>query len=230
MEKSLKSGAQMLMFEDGEPAKAPKSERQRRVDFSQIFALDGRSLPLTHGGYLELDARLSRVGIMQYRGADGKLFNELKPPEELFHRKTMESLRYAAVTDKHPTEVFVTPKNWRTLAGKGGVVGFAPDVGKDDQGFYLRGKILIQDGEIIDRLKKKFEAGETQQVSAGYSAEIDKSGGRFQGEPYESCQKNIIFNHIALVDIGRAGPEVKLIFNQGDGVRLDAMATEFVQS
>ena len=223
--KKPKTASQILMFEDKGPEKQSPPPRQQRVDFSQIFALDARSLPVTHTGYLELDARVSRIGIMQYRDGDGKLFNELKPPEELFSRKAMESLRYAAATDKHPKEIFVTPENWKKLA-----IGFAPAPGKPDQSFYLRAKIVITEKDIITRLKKKFEAGETQQVSAGYSAEIDKTGGSYNGEKYDSCQKNIVYNHIALVDVGRAGPEVKLVFNSRDSekIRMDGIATEFV--
>ena len=53
----------------------------------------------TPQGFLRVNARLSRVGIFDYQST-----REYRSPEEVFRSDSLESLKGAPVTDRHPSE------------------------------------------------------------------------------------------------------------------------------
>jgi hypothetical protein len=53
-----------------------------------------------------------------------------------------------------------------------------------------------------------------KELSAGYHADHDFIPGTFNGQDYDAIQKNIIFNHVALVDRGRMGSNVAVLDEQ----------------
>ena len=181
--------------------------RSSRINFSQVFRLNEADIKRTSCGFIKLPVRVSRIGVMAYKDSAGKSYNEFKPPEELFNENAMATLQDVPVTDKHPEEVFVRPYNWKKLA-----VGFVPGKPEIDQDYYLSSELVISDQNMIDAVCRKFKSGQDQQVSAGYSANIIEEKGEWNGEPYDSVQRDIQFNHCALVDVGRAGSDVKLIW------------------
>lgn len=178
-----------------------------RVNFSQVFRVDEKDLERTPCGFLKIALRVSRIGVMEYKNSSGKAYNEYKPPEELFKPETMDSLRHVAVTNKHPSEMFVRPYNSQRL-----MVGFVCGNPVLEQDYYLNSEICLTRQDIIDSVIQKFNNGENQEVSAGYSATIEEARGDYNGERYDAIQKDIQFNHVALVDVGRAGKEVRLVW------------------
>jgi hypothetical protein len=58
------------------------------------------------------------------------------------------------------------------------------------------------------------ETGKRQELSCGYTCDLDPTPGEYQGERYDAIQRNIRGNHVALVTRGRAGPTAR--------IRLDA--------
>lgn len=110
--------------------------------------------------------------------------------EEVFSEKTIASFEGKAVTIKHPTE-FVDPKNWKDLA-KGHIQNVRRGDGesKDD----LLADILITDAMAISLVKNGLRG-----LSCGYEAEYTQTG---KGK---GIQTNIVGNHLALVEEGRAG-------------------------
>ena len=178
-----------------------------RINFSQVFNVKKADLDYTPCGFLKLPVRVSRIGVMEYRNANDEPTYECKPPEELFNPKTMESLRHIPVTDKHPQAMFVTPENSKEL-----MVGFMSGEPIIEDDTYLSSDLIITDQTIIDRLVKKFDNNETQEVSAGYSATIEKTPGTFIDTHYDTVQRDVVFNHCALVSVGRAGRDCRLIF------------------
>ena len=188
-----------------------------RVNFSQVFKVDAKELERTSVGFLKLPVRISRIGCMVYKDTEGNEYNEFKPPEELFKKDTMESLQYVTVTDKHPSEMLVRPYNNKRLS-----VGMVVEKGVKDEGFYLKSNLIITEQEIIDRIIKKFNNGERQEVSAGYEATIVEEDGEFDGVEYKSIQRDIVYNHCALVDLGRAGPECSIQFPKNNEIHLNS--------
>jgi hypothetical protein len=69
---------------------------------------------------------------------------------------------------------------------------------------YLRATIAVWDGESI----KGIEDGTKREISAGYRYQPDMTPGVVDGVPYEGVMRRLACNHVALVEAGRAGPDV----------------------
>lgn len=154
----------------------------------------------TSQGFLRVNARLSRVGIFGYQTS-----REYRSPEEVFREDSLQSLKGAPVTDRHPSESsdqgFLTPANAKEL-----MVGITEDVERD--GDYLKGSLIIFHEDVI----KAIESGERKEISLGYRCEVDPTPGTFNGEAYDAIQKNIIVNHVAIgpKGWGRAGADCSI--------------------
>lgn len=71
---------------------------------------------------------------------------------------------------------------------------------------YLTNSITITDKKAIEAV----ESGEYKELSAGYSCVLDMTGGLFDGQNYDGVMREIKGNHIALVQEGRAGHDVRV--------------------
>lgn len=159
----------------------------------------GPKQSLTPEGYLLcLDVPASRTGQMIYGPdetpvkADGEEFVRIdRTDEEVFRPDAMASLNGKSVTDDHP-DVDVSPENWKELE-KGVVMN--PRRGKGAEDDLLFVDLLIKDPDTIQAVRDG-----KREVSAGYDAEY------FQTGPGQGEQRNILFNHVALVEKGRCGP------------------------
>ncbi len=118
-----------------------------------------------------------------------------RPDAEVFSEKTLLSFEGKPVTVEHPDE-FVTPANWQKLA-----VGVTQNVRR---GTGIEDDLIMADLLITDAGAIAYVNNEKPELSAGYDAEYD------QTEPGRATQRNIIGNHVALVDRGRAGPRVAI--------------------
>lgn len=172
--------------------------RHLRIDQGELKPAKKRA-----DGSLIFDGYLTRTGVFHYRMKDGSILREYRSPDEVFKAEALDSLQLVAVTNDHPDE-FVDIKNAKQISV--GAVG--TDVRKD--GKFIRATLAVTDAETIQAITD----GKTQ-LSCGYSADvIKKSGISPDGEIYDAIQTNILYNHVAIVDRGRAGPEVR--------IRLDA--------
>lgn len=159
----------------------------------------GRTQRLTPEGFLLCEGvRIARTGSMVYGdgeipidpGKDG-LIEISRDSDELFSPDTIASFEGKPVTNDHPP-VVVTPDNWRKYAG-----GSVHNVRRGDgaESHYLLADMLITDRDVIDEVRSG-----KKQVSCGYDADYEQLG------PGRGVQRQIIGNHIALVDAGRCGP------------------------
>ena len=167
------------------------------------------NLHKTPEGYLlAIGVPIGRIGEMEYGpgetpievGSEGivKISREEK---ELFKPETIASFEGKPFTIGHPAQ-FVDTKNWKELA-KGIIQNVRRGSGetKDD----LLADILITDANAISLV----ENGK-RQLSCGYEAEYVQTG------PGIGIQKNIIGNHLALVEEGRAGDAYKINDHKGE--------------
>lgn len=69
---------------------------------------------------------------------------------------------------------------------------------------YLKADIAVWDGESI----KGIEDESKREVSCGYRYKADMTPGVVDGVHYDGIMRSIIANHVALVEAGRAGPDV----------------------
>lgn len=155
----------------------------------------------TPEGYLVCRARCAKAGVLTYTSVDGGERRELVLPEELSNTDALMSIARKPVTDGHPT-VKVDATNAR-LYSRGVVLD---DVRFD--GGYVEVEMIIQDKELID----KIEAGQQRQISAGYtlSALDDAPGEHPVYGRYDAVQRGRYCNHVAIVERGRAGPDVAI--------------------
>jgi len=180
--------------------------RHKRIeifDFAQY-----RNAVITDQGFMKVPIRATRVGVFKYYTADGSLTRELRLPEEVFSEESMASLASVPITDQHPKEM-VNAKN-----AKRHTIGFTGEKVEKVDNFFLDVNGIITHDEAIKRAMAKG----AQEVSCGYTADIEMSSGVFNGETYDAIQRNIRYNHVALVDKGRAGPDVKLRLDEHDAV------------
>lgn len=123
-------------------------------------------------------------------GPDGKTII-LREESEVFRKATIASFEGKPLTIRHP-EDFVAPDNWKDLA-KGHIQNVRRGEGDDKDS--LIADILITDAVAISLVKSGMRG-----LSCGYEAEYIEDG-KGRGR-----QTDIVGNHLALVEEGRAGP------------------------
>jgi hypothetical protein len=68
-------------------------------------------------------------------------------------------------------------------------------------------RLVIQDADLLLAIEK----GDRREVSCGYSCDLlDTPGVTPEGVKYDKIQTNIVYNHVAIVEQGRAGSRVAL--------------------
>lgn len=156
---------------------------------------------MTREGYLVADVRAARAGIYHYRGdevgiPDKQVVRVWRPVETVFDKKTLASFTSLDVTDDHPPEM-VDSKNWsRYSKGHTG-----EDIARD--GEYVRVSLIVRDQDSIDKVRSGKKG-----LSFGYTCDIEPRSGRTpEGHEFDAVQTNLIGNHLAIVDCGRAGAE-----------------------
>ena len=154
------------------------------------------------------DCNLTKVGVFPYMGRDispeldpDKVYFVYRPADELFSEQTLETVK--------DDIAFV---NEHEMLGSGftkvddyGLAGEAKDIYKNGE-YLTAGKIKI----YSEKTKEDIQRGK-KELSLGYLCEYELSSGEFDGQHYDAIQRNIRVNHVALVDRGRAGSDVRVL-------------------
>lgn len=175
---------------------------QARQDWFED-AIDYATSPArkTEEGFLIARAPVTSVGVFLYRNDDGSPRRELRLPEEVFSQESLETLKLKPLTLMHPGKV--TPENVEKV--QVGSVG--SDIYTDSYRVYIDLTATKQDG--IDAV----ENGTARSLSCGYTCDIEWTSGTWMGMDYDCIQRNIRYNHVALVPVPRAG--------DGNSIRMD---------
>ena len=80
------------------------------------------------------------------------------------------------------------------------------DISVDDENLMLRADLIIYNPDLI----KAIENGEMVELSPAYTGEEEEKSGRFNGDDYEFIQKIICVNHLAVVETGRSGKDLRI--------------------
>ena len=163
----------------------------------------------TDAGFLRAPIRATRTGILEYAQPDGSIRYELRVPEEVFAEDSMKTLGAIPITNNHPN-VLVDSGN-----SKAHMVGFTSENPRR-----VDEKFLDIDGTITDKQTIDTVDQGKQEVSCGYVCELDMSPGVFEGQHYDAIQRKIRYNHIAVVDAARAGPQVRIRLD-GEGNQVE---------
>lgn len=170
-----------------------------RMRFYSTFKL-GPKRSLTPEGFLVCeDVAVARTGEMLYldsevpitSGPDG-LVRISRGPDELFSELTILSAVGKPVTLDHPDE-FVNPENYRAL-NMGHMLNIRRGDGIEDD--LMLADFLVMDKDGI----KAIQEDKIEEVSLGYDADYEEVS------PGRGVQRNIVVNHVALVERGRCGP------------------------
>lgn len=152
----------------------------------------------TPEGYLTVKVPITRPGVFPYQRQDGTVQMEAKLPDEIFSDRTIRSARSKPVTDDHPNEQ-VTIDNYHTYAkGMSHTDAHVEDL-------KLCVSLTITDKDLI---QKVYDG--KREISIGFMSDVVAESGTYNGQQYEFVQRNLEINHIAIVDQGRAGPEVAI--------------------
>lgn len=183
--------------------------RVRRIDY---VAQSELAPPVRlDNGFLKAQGRIARTGIQVYYDSQGRQRRELRLPEEVFDKESLESFEQLPVTNNHPTQM-LDARN-----AKEHTVGNVSDLRRD--GDYVAATIMLIDAEAIAAA----ESGRSQ-LSNGYTCEMDETQDPKLVElygAYDSIQRNIRGNHVALCDNARAGSGAALRLDSGDAVSGD---------
>jgi hypothetical protein len=80
----------------------------------------------------------------------------------------------------------------------------------------------IEDPKAIEAIKSR----RIRAVSMGYDCRVVKDSGNWQGVDYDGRQTEIVYNHMALVPVGRAGDGVNFRVRCGDSVDFNIFKNE----
>ena len=157
-------------------------EKVQRYDNYAIQAIK------TDEGFVRDAPIIGRTGILEYRNVDGSIRREYRPPEEAFNVDSLASIRGKPITQLH--HGLVTSANYFNSHPVGTVISD----GRQD-GNNIRADVVIYSLDTKDR-----------ELSLGYETELEETPGVTpEGEHYDAIQRNIRYNHLAIVPRGRAG-------------------------
>lgn len=184
---------------------------------------------VTPEGYLCVKGIAARTGVYEYLSSelelDGpeRIVKVYRSPEAVFSPDSMSGYLDKDVTNDHPDDL-VTSETFKEHS-----VGHVRAAEQDGENVIV--DLIIKDQEAIDAI----ESGKAE-LSPGYMAEyVPSKGVSPAGEPYEFEQRDIVINHVALVDAARAGKVARIFDSKPKGepmaqrkVFLDAKKTRSV--
>lgn len=179
-------------------------------------------------GFIEvLDNPVLMEGVYPYISPPGApladtVYMVFRGEEELSKPETLKSLRLMPITYKHPdapnmlgdSDKAIKPEQHGQHGSVGEQIVFNPN-GAQGPGIYANLKL------ISSEIRDKIDNQGIKELSPGYWARYDYTPGEYNGIKYDAIQRDIKFNHLALVPDGRQGSAVSVldqmenpIFNQ----------------
>jgi uncharacterized protein len=185
---------------------APRRGRIEASLVSLAFALDRSTSSrwFDQDGRLHCTANISRAAVNPYLGREvpdflkhrldpDRLYKILRVPGEL--ARAAPSFDNLPVLSEHYVVSADDPQPGLVVGASGSDAEFDPP--------FLRNSLVIWRQDAIDDIV----SGRTRELSCAYRFDLDLTGGRFLGQPYDGVIRNIVGSHIALVEEGRAGPD-----------------------
>ena len=123
-----------------------------------------------------------------------RVYMLLRDPEEL--AKAASTSNNIQLLDRHDPVSAQDDKKERVIGSNGTDAVF--------QAPFLRNSLVVWDADAIERINKR----ETQELSCAYRYMPDMTPGIYEGIRYDGVMRDLCFNHVALVERGRAGPDV----------------------
>ena len=171
------------------------------------FALDRQSARSFDGnGYLRVSkSNISKANICPYIGDEIPNWEALglnpkqqymlyRCPEEL--ARAVDTFKNVPLLNEHIPFGTLNPPKSAIVGSVGSNVDF--------NGIYLTADLIVTDATAIALI----ESEQQKELSPGYRYTADMTSGEVNGQKYDGVMRNIVGNHLALVDVGRSGSDV----------------------
>lgn len=159
-----------------------------------------------HNGYWEIKHNpISKVGVFPYYG---RSISDDCEPDKIYHVfRSAETLSQSVPTWDNPPKPFI---NDHEMLGEGfSKIDDRPVQGVIHNPVFEDGVLYADISVYSESLKEKIEGGK-KELSLGYFCKYRKEKGVYKGQAYDFVQEDMVGNHIALVDNGRCGSDVKV--------------------
>ena len=172
-----------------------------------VTAQDKKEIDIN--GYVTYyDVPMTKIGVFPYLGRQispelepDKIYHVLRPEEELTSPETLKSLEKIPFINDH------------TMLGK--EFTLPEDVGIEGTtltNVKVKKPLITNDlTAYTERVKDLIEKRDKRDLSMGYRCRYELKEGEYEGQHYDAIQRDIRFNHIALVDEGRMGSECRVM-------------------
>lgn len=176
------------------------------------MAMDNLALDRASTRTIDADGRLrvtltniSKANVCPYKGSEipdyqrlglqaDRIYQLYRDPDEL--ARAASTFNQVPLLDTHVVVNAADPKQERVVGSTGtDTVFVAP---------YLKTSLVIWDARAIAGV----ESGEQKELSSAYRYRADMTPGECDGVRYDGVMRDIVGNHVALVEAGRAGPDV----------------------
>ena len=167
----------------------------------------------TNEGFLRGRAIVTSIGVFTYKRKDATVQRELRLPEEVFAYDTLNSMKLKPVTLNHPNELVTSENADRLQVGSLGDNPTSTTQWHDEpwdkvtDGINCAIDMVITKKDAIDAVLNGKQA-----LSMGYTCDLEAAqpGATWCGIEYDFIQRNIRYNHCAIVDEARAGDNAKI--------------------
>jgi hypothetical protein len=171
-----------------------------------ILAMDKSMRSVDRFGRLYVEmSNISKATVNPYRGSEiprnaelgldpDRVYMLLRDPDEL--KKGAATFNNIPLLDRHIPVTAEAPS-------KQFVVGSTGTDARFDEPF-LRNSLVVWDAVAIAGIT----TNQQRELSCAYSYDPDMTPGVYEGIPFDGKMLNIRGNHVALVEVGRAGPDV----------------------
>lgn len=168
----------------------------------------------TKEGFLKGKAIATRTGVFMYLNNDGSIRYELRHPDDILTENSLNTLKTIPITNEHPRDL-VNVDNANSL-----IVGMTgEEVTVNDDSIIV--SLTVTHKDAIEAIKRG-----KQELSLGYTLDVIEESGVYNGEKYTHRQKNVDYNHLALVDQGRAGRTARVNLDHKDNNNVLIQITE----
>lgn len=150
-------------------------------------------------------SNISKATVNPYRGDEipdwealgldpNRVYFLLRDPEEL--ARAAPTFNNIPLLSKHIPVSAAEPQKEFVVGATGSNASY--------QAPYLKNSLVVWDAVAIALI----ESDEQKELSSAYRYRADMTPGKFEGVAYDGVMRDIRGNHVALVEVGRAGPDV----------------------
>ncbi len=196
-----------LRFADeGQQTDRPQTGVSDKNNHAIAFDASPSARRIDENGYLHVGAsHITKATVNPYYGREipgweeaglepDKVYYGLRAPEEL--EKSLSTWSGLPLHIEHHIDSAREPQKWTRVGAVGTQIVWNPP--------YVDAPLVVWDASAIGGI----EDGSYRELSCAYRYEPDFTPGEFEGRPYDFVMRDIRGNHVALVEEGRAGPDV----------------------